>query len=191
MVDGDRSQAKLTSGGHKGTESEFGRCAEEWGIPLVTLSFEGHSMEHAGGEVVVLGDTELAQGDVSMTIVFQRLGRTFHRGKGIRRVIQSLYHIVSRGDALFVVGWVQPDDTVKGGTGWGVELAKFFNREISVFDQGTNQWMSFKEGHWQADEPVIPNRPFSATGTRNLSDAGRAAIRALFERSFGAPKESA
>jgi hypothetical protein len=41
-----------------------------------------------------------------------------------------------------------------------------------------------------ADEPKIADKPFAGTGTRNLTDSGRAAIRALFERTFGpAPKK--
>jgi len=178
----ERFRAKLISGGHKGTEAEFGRLAESFGVPVVTISFEGHKIEHAG-EVEVLSDVELAQGDISMDIVFARLGRTFHRGKGIRRVIQSMFHIVNRGDHLFVVGWIQPDGTVKGGTGWGVELAKFFNREISVFDQEKERWFSWTDNRWQEDTPTIPGRKFSATGTRRLTDAGREAIRELFKRS--------
>jgi len=177
----DRSKARLISGGHKGTEAEFGRCAEQHGIPEVTISFEGHVMERESN-VVVLSDAELQEGDVSMAFVFRRLGRTFHRGKGIRRVIQSMFQIVNRGDHMFAVGWIQPDGTIKGGTGWGVELAKFFNRPVSVFDQDKERWFTWRHGEWEEDEPVIPNGPFSATGTRNLTPAGRAAIQALFER---------
>ncbi|MEM9595280.1 MAG: hypothetical protein AAGD06_13490 [Acidobacteriota bacterium] len=180
----ERFKARLISGGHKGAEAEFGRMAELWQIPETTLSYEGHSMERSG-EVEVLGDAELARGDVSMEIVFERLGRRFHRGKGIRRVIQSMFHVVRRGDHLFAVGWIQEDGTVKGGTGWGVELAKFFNRDISVFDQDKERWFDWTGGEWQGSEPTIPDRAFSATGTRSLNDAGRAAIRQLFERSFG------
>ena len=180
----ERFRAQLISGGHKGTEAEFGRNAERYGIPEVTLSYEGHKMERSG-EVEVLNDADLARGDVSMDIVFQRLGRKFHRGKGIRRVIQSMFHIVNRGDHVFVVGWIQDDDTVKGGTGWGVELAKLFNRHVSVFDQEKKGWFTWEDGQWKAEEPVIPQRPFSATGTRNLSDEGKKAIAELFDRSFG------
>ncbi len=180
----ERHQARLISGGHKGTEAEFGRNAKLWQIDETTLSYEGHSLERAG-ELEVLNDADLARGDVSMEIVCQRLGRRFARGKGILRVIQSMFHVVTRGDHLFAVGWIHDDATVKGGTGWGVELAKFFNREVSVFDQDKERWFTWIDGHWREDEPTIPERPFSATGTRSLTDAGRAAIKDLFERSFG------
>ena len=177
-------ETRLFCGGHKGAEAEFGRTAERWNIPETTFTFEGHRMEHSG-EVQLLDDAALARGDVSMDFVFANLGRTFHRGKGIRRVIQSIFHVVTNGDEVFAIGWIQPDDHVKGGTGWGVELAKFFNRPVSVFDQDKGRWYSWIDGHWQESEPKISAGPFAATGTRHLTDAGRAAIHDLFERSFG------
>ena len=179
--------AKLISGGHKGTEAEFGRNAERWGIDELTLSYEGHKMERAE-QIEVLDDAELARGNVSMEIVSTRLGRRFHRREEIRRVVQSMFHVVSRGDHLFTVGWIQDDGTVKGGTGWGVELAKFFHRQLHVFDQDKERWFVWEGGSFKEDaEPTIPDRPFSATGTRNLTEAGSNAIRELFERSFGPP----
>ncbi len=179
-------KARLISGGHKGTEAEFSRNAELWQIADTTLSYDGHVMEHSG-QVEVLSDEDLGRGDVSMEIVFQRLGRRFAHRDAVRRVIQSMFHVVTRGDHLFAVGWIQSDGTIKGGTGWGVELAKFFNRAVSVFDQEQERWFTWRDGRWQEDEPEIPDHPFSATGTRNLTDAGCEAIRDLFERSFGPP----
>ncbi|MDH3402886.1 MAG: hypothetical protein OES32_06020 [Acidobacteriota bacterium] len=180
----EKHKARLVSGGHRGAEAEFGRAAALWNIPETTFTFEGHVMEHSG-EVETLSEADLARGDVSMDFVFANLRREFHRGKGIRRVIQSMFHVVTRGDELFAVGWILPDDHVKGGTGWGVELAKFFHRKVSVFDQDKRRWYTWIGGSWQESDPVIPNGPFAATGTRNLTDDGRTAIHELFERSFG------
>ncbi len=184
----ERFNAKLISGGHKGTEAEFGKNAELWHIPEVTLSYEGHVMERPVN-VEVLSDDDLREGHVSMEIVFKRLGRRFAHRQQIRRVIQSMFHVVTRGHHLFAVGWIQPDGTVKGGTGWGVELAKFFNRPLSVFDQGKERWFNWSGKDWQEADAMLPDKPFSATGTRNLTEAGRTAVRELFERSYGAPSE--
>ena len=186
----DRHKTLLLSGGHKGTEAEFGRAAVRWGVPEITYSFAGHKMEWSR-DVRVLSPQELAKGDVSMEIVSQHMGRNYTQLEMVRRVIQSMYHIVVNSYQVFAVGWIQPDKTVMGGTGWGVELAKFFNRPISVFDQGhaAGAWFTWRDGAWVADSPQILERPFAATGTRRLSEAGRAAITALFERSFGAPPE--
>lgn len=180
----DRDRTFLLSGGHKGAEAEFGRSAEAWGIPEVTYSFEGHVMEWSK-DVRVLTAEELARGDVSMEIVSQRLGRSYTSIEYVRTVIQSLFHMVVDAYQVFVIGVIKPDGTVEGGTGWGVELARFFNRPVSVFDQAKGRWFTWKGTEWVEDEPVIGKRPFAGTGTRNLTDAGRAAIRGLFERSFG------
>ncbi len=184
----DRSRALMYSGGHKGTEAEFGRCAERFQIREVTFSFKGHQMEWSR-DVRMLSEDELRKGDVSMEIVSARLGRTYTRLDAVRRVVQSMFHIVTNSWQHFAVGWIQPDKTVRGGTGWGVELAKFFNRRVSVFDQAQEHWYTWNGTDWQRDLPLIGEKPFSATGTRHLNDAGRAAIHALFERSFGPAPE--
>ena len=71
-------------------------------------------------------------------------------------------------------------------TGWAVELGKLFNRPLSVYDQERNQWYSWKENAWVEDLPKIEHPTFVGTGTRNLTDSGRDAIRDLFTRSFSA-----
>ncbi len=181
----DRNQAILYCGGHKGAEAEFGRCAERWGVRQVTLSYDGHVMEFSK-DVRLLSADDMLKGDISMEIVSKRLGRTYTSLDQVRKVCQLLFHMVSNSYAVFAIGWIQGDDTVQGGTGWGVELARFFNRPVSVFDQARHAWFTWKDGRWTPDSPVIPERPFAATGTRKLTDEGRAAVSALFERSFGA-----
>jgi len=177
------SKPTLISGGHKGAEAEFGRAAKRHGVEQTTLSFDGHDMEWPVN-VRVLTPEELAKGDVSMEIVCRRMGRTYHHPGKVRSVVQSIFHMVNDAYQVFAIGWIQPDDTVKGGTGWAVELAKLFNRELYVFDQARHGWFAWRGGRWEPAQPTIGDRPFCGTGTRNLTDEGRAAIGALFERSF-------
>jgi hypothetical protein len=180
----DRSHITLYSGGHKGAESEFGRLAEQWGIQEVNFSFEGHAIERVRG-IRVLEPEELDKGNVSMEIVSARMGRKFAQANKIRKVIQTIFHMVNNGYHIVAVGWIQPDDTVKGGTGWAVELAKLFNRPVHVYDQDRNGWFAWKDNSWVAEMPSIEKNTFVGTGTRNLSDAGKSAIRDLFVTAFG------
>lgn len=179
----DPKQFTLYSGGHRGAEAEFGLQAQQWGVREVTYSFDGHAPERTRG-LVVLSPEELQKGDISMEIVSLRMGRTYARAEKIRKVIQSIFHMVNNGYQVFAVGWIQPDETVKGGTGWAVELAKLFNRPLSVFDQERRAWFTWKDKAWVADEPRITAPTFVGTGTRNLTDEGRRAVEALFDRSF-------
>ena len=180
----DSSKITLYSGGHKGAEAEFGRLAEAWHLNEVNISFEGHIPERVRG-VRVLNREELQKGDVSMEIVSKRMNRTYSSMEKIRKVIQSIFHMVNSGYHVIAVGWIQADNTVKGGTGWGVELAKLFNRPLSVYDQERKAWFSWEDNRWIESTPVIASDTFVGTGTRNLSDDGRRALRDLFTRSFG------
>ena len=183
----DRSQNILYSGGHRGTEAEFGKNAEQWGLSEVNFSFDGHACQRNRG-MTVLSPEELKKGDVSMEIVSGRMGRTYSKADKIRKVIQSIFHMVNNGYHVIAVGWIQPDNTVKGGTGWGVELAKLFNRPIGVYDQDRNSWFVWKDNTWVEETFVISGKTFVGTGTRNLTDKGSQAISDLFERSFGPAK---
>jgi len=86
-----------------------------------------------------------------------------------------------------VVGTIMEDKTVKGGTGWAVELAKLFNRPVSVYGQVRKQWYTWRDNDWQPDNPRIEHDTFVGSGTRNLSADGRHAIEQLFLDTFGKP----
>jgi len=184
----DCSHITMYSGGHRGAEAEFGKTAERWGIQEVTYSFEGHNIERRRG-LSFLTPEELDKGDVSMEIVSLRMGRTYAKAQKIRKVIQSIFHMVNKGFHVIAIGWVQPDGTVRGGTGWGVELAKLFNRPVHVFDQDKKVWFAWKDNTWVAETPVLRDDTFVGTGTRNLDDDGIRAIHDLFETSFGPAPE--
>ncbi|MCP4022744.1 MAG: hypothetical protein GY729_12945 [Desulfobacteraceae bacterium] len=173
----------LYSGGLRGAEETFGKCAQNYGINEINFSFEGHSCSR-NKNITLLSDEDLKKGDISMEIVSARMGRRYTQADKIRKVFQLIFHMVNKGFQVIAIGWIQSDKTVKGGTGWGVELAKFFNRPVSVFDQGTNKWYAWEKNEWVEDEPAISHKTFCGTGTRNLSAEGKNAIEDLFSRSF-------
>jgi hypothetical protein len=174
----------LYSGGAKGTEATFGQAAERKGNREVNFTFEGHRQERVIGNYL-LSPRELAAGDVSLVYVSRRLNRSYNAEGGvIRRVLQTLWHMVSRSQQVFVVGAIQEDGTVVGGTGWSVELARMWNKDLWVFDQDQDQWFQWSGDAWIAGEPTISSIHFCGTGTRYLKDTGKAAINALFARSF-------
>jgi hypothetical protein len=102
-----------------------------------------------------------------------------------KKVLQCIWHQVNNGQEIYVVGTIQPDATVKGGTGWGAEFAKLCNKPLFVFDQDKDGWFRWAGDVFEpALEPVIQHRHFTGTGTRFVKENGRAAIQALFARSF-------
>lgn len=174
----------LYSGGAAGAEAYFGRTAEKYGLQEVNYSFDQHQIERTRG-VRVLTSEELALKDVSLTYVSRIMNRQYTRAPLFRKVLQSICWQVGSGQEIFVVGSILPDNTAKGGTGWGAEFAKICNKPLWLFDQGKNQWFRWDKEFWTPDaEPIISAKHFAATGTRFLEGKGKAAIDALFARSF-------
>lgn len=178
----DPNNCTLYSGGLKGAEVAFGEAAEKCSVSEVIYTFEGHKLSREKN-CVVLSQDELERGDISMELASRMMNRTYYETEKIRKVLQTIFHIVNSGHQVFVVGSIQEDGSVKGGTGWAVELAKMFNRPLHVYDQGLEKWHTWRD-RWQEDTPLIKYDTVAGSGTRYLSDAGRAAIEKLFTDSF-------
>jgi hypothetical protein len=124
---------------------------------------------------------------VRFTYVSKRLHRTYNdRGGLIRGVLQTIWHMVARSQQVFVVGRIQDDGTVIGGTGWSVELARMWTRDLWVYDQDQAGWYRWEGTGFTPGTPVITAAHVCGTGTRYLDDGGRKAIAELFARSFDA-----
>jgi hypothetical protein len=90
---------------------------------------------------------------------------------------------------VFVIGTIQEDGTVRGGTGWGAELARLWKKPLYVYDQQRRGWFRWSGSAWEiANLPTIMSESFAGIGTQHLTDDGRKAIHDLFSRSFGEPK---
>lgn len=177
------SDCTLYSGGAQGSEAAFGEAAARHGLREVHFTFEGHKQGRTVG-ARLLTPRELEAGDVSLVYVSRRLHRTYSEHGLIRRVLQTLWHMVSRAQQVFVIGAIQEDGTVVGGTGWSVELARMWNRDLWVFDQERKGWFTWDGKRWVAGTPVIRSAYLCGTGTRYLEASGQEAIDDLFARSF-------
>jgi hypothetical protein len=184
----DPQRFRLVSGGSKGAEAEFGACAERWGLGEVNYSFDGHPARERDRGVVVLGERELRKGDFSLVYVSNRLSRELSEIPSIRNVLQTIWHQIINARQVFAIGVIQEDGTVRGGTGWGAELARLWHKPLFVFDQDQQHWFRWDGAQWTtAGQPTITSLAFAGIGTQHLTDVGREAIRGLFRRSFGDP----
>lgn len=175
----------MFSGAASGAEAEFGAAAERHGIEEVNFTFEGHNDARSRG-IRVLTHAELEKGDVSLGYVSRLMHRKYPDTPLFKKVLQSIWHQVNSGQEVYVVGRILDDGTVKGGTGWGAEFAKLCNKPLFVFDQDAGSWSQWNGEAWQScPDPKISHPHFTGTGTRFLSDGGKAAIEDLFRRSFG------
>lgn len=173
------------SGATNGAEAAFGAAAESYGIDEVNFTFDGHAIARQRGRRD-LTQAELRHGDVSLNYLSKLMHRQYPDTPLFRKVLQTIWHQVQNGQEVFVVGKINPDDTVTGGTGIAAEYARLFNKPVYVFDQPRSAWFRWNGDVWQdAGLPLIRQPLFCGTGTRFLEPNGRKAIEDLFDRSFG------
>src|SRR5580765_4994509 len=181
------SDSILFSGGAPGAEAEFGGSAERRGIEEVNFTFEGHKIARHRG-VRVLNHEELRAGDISLAYLGRLMHRSYTDSPTLRKVLQTLWYQVNNGQEIYVIGTILDDKTVRGGTGWGAEFAKWCNKPLHVFDQDKDSWFKWSADAWQklgtAAAPVITHPHCTGTGTRRLQDNAKRAIEQLFDRSF-------
>lgn len=174
----------LYSGGVNGAEAEFGLQAEKAGVQEVNFTYEGHKVKRTRG-IRYLTSEELLKGDVSLSYVSKLMNRSYRSGPLFKKVLQSIWHQINSADEVFVVGVIQDDGTVKGGTGWGAEFAKICNKPLYVFDQDGDSWFKWDGAKWKKPTTVkIKKNHFAGTGTRFLKPNGKKAIQELFKASF-------
>ena len=173
----------LYTSGATGAEEAFGKAAEKWAISEVNYSFEGH-IQSRKKHVKTLSESELSKGTVSLHYVSRKLRRSWSKTPLLKKVLQVIWHIVSNAEELFVVGTIQEDGTVHGGTGWSVELAQRWNKPTWVYDQDQEKWFIWMESEWKVGTPTIKSKCFAGSGTRFLRPAGKKAIEDLFTRSY-------
>src|SRR5438093_10672973 len=100
-----------------------------------------------------------------------------------RKVLQTIWHQVHNAQEIFVVGKINPDDTVTGGTGVAGEYAKILHKPLYVFDQERDRWFCWTGEGWRGeDDHIIRQRCFCGTWTRVRWPNDQAASEALIGR---------
>jgi hypothetical protein len=174
----------LHSGGAQGAESIFGEQAEKFGINEVNYSFDGHITNRSRG-IKILTEDELLKGDVSIDYVSRLMHRKYKETYVFKRILQTVFYQIFNSEQVFVVGNITEHQTVKGGTGWGAELAKILNRPLYVYDQDRLKWLTWTGKKWVViDRPSITKLNFAGTGTRYIKDGTQQEIENLFTGSF-------
>lgn len=175
----------LFSGGAMGSEEFFGKTAHDFGCKECNFTFKGHDQRRTECSAM-LNEKELSLGSTSLNYVARKLRRNWDRSLTMQKILQVLWHVVSHSEQVFIVGVIQPDNTVHGGTGWSVELAKRWHKPVWVYDQDQEDWFRWDGTQWKKDLPTIQSKTFAGSGTRFMSKPAQKAIQDLFERSFSA-----
>lgn len=196
------------SGGAPGSDTYWGKAAEQIGHQVIHFSFNGHKTMVSNP--VILSETILATADPYCIKANETLHRRYPpKSKNVQNLLRRNWFQVEATGSLYAishfdqadkvmalkpmaVGSSLPERTqVSGGTAWAVEL--FINRynretcECYVFDQIICYWFQWR-GEWvRIYQPPKPSGIYTGIGSRKLLPIGMLAIRVLMDDRFDKP----
>lgn len=170
------------SGGAVGSDSYWGSIGEKYGVKS---NHYYHGAKTPAGNVAIT-EEQFNEGKQKVLQANRTLNRRPDRYMDLlaRNWVQ-----VKNSDSIFAIGHLK-DGIVDGGTGWAVQMAIDAEKPVYVFDQERGEWFKNISGQWsRSDVPILtPN--FAGIGTRQLNDAGKRAIEAVYEKTFGQQQSS-
>ncbi len=178
------------SGGADGADLQWGMCAGMLGHMVIHWTFSGHRSKAPLAELVELSNEQLDEADAPCKAASVGIKRWFPpKSMFVKNLLRRNWFQVKDSERVYAVATLSEDGIVSGGTAWATQM--FIDRfggekcECYVFDQATEAWYQWggKGGFvsWEhlPDGPPAPHGVWAGIGSRELTLAGKAAIRAL------------
>jgi len=171
------------SGGAKGADLQWGMCAGKAGHQVIHWSFDGHRTNAPEAEVVRIPAETLAMADEYLEVANKTLKRHLSYNKPwIINLLRRNYFQVGNSQSCYAVSGIK-NGMVEGGTAWATQMYLDLHKdkpECYVFCQITNQWHAYVDSQWVViDAPPSPSGVWAGIGSRDLTKAGKDAIRKL------------
>lgn len=172
------------SGGAKGADLQWGMCAGSAGHSVIHWSFAGHRSQAPHAEIVELNEEQLQVADPFLEVANKTLMRRIPENPFSRNLLRRNYYQVAWSQSLYAVSTISSKtNKVEGGTAWAVQMFIDRGQELPcyVFDQASENWKSWDYAtlSWVFADPSKPSGLWAGVGSRELTLAGKTAIRNL------------
>ena len=191
------------SGGAIGSDTEWDVIGSEFGMVNNNHYYTGEK----GPKNAPLGNVDItdqpiaAEGARKVAQAAKEMWGYKYATMKDQRLIRN-WAQVANSDAVFAIGTLgKPGDiwkgdeksadprvllkyAVQGGTGYAVEMAIQAGKPVYLFDQQRNQWYKNINDEWsKSDVPTLTSN-FAGIGTREITEAGKQAIREVYEKTL-------
>jgi hypothetical protein len=169
------------SGGALGSDSLWDEIGREYGVV--------NHMHYYYGQKTPKGNIELTkeQLEEGWQHVLKANKTLNRRPEQYKNLLSRNWYQVKNADAVFAIGTFTNDMklTASGGTGWAVQMAIDSRKTVYLFDQDSNKWYLSEEGStfYETSTPILTFN-FAGIGTREINEAGKQAIRDVYEKTF-------
>ena len=193
----------IYSGGAIGIDEYAEQCAKECNMHMHVIVPPHHGRSKF---ITPLRPEDLDEAEPHLKEVAQRTGKHLFTPNTFSRHLQLRnYHIVKPATALYAFGYFQnltatcsiplQSDTVKGGTGWTVELAINQHKPVYFYNIPKKQWYQYKDSHcywdghqWLSDKGFLPmqgsptlHKHSAVVGSRHPTTETLAEVQRLFQ----------
>ena len=127
------------------------------GITDVSFVAETMAKEYGIGFQVAESTTDIEKANA----VIKKANETLQR-EPLRVVLQTLlqrkYQVIIQADTIFAFGHLERDcKTLRGGTGWCVQMALDMEKDVYVYDIESSTWFRAKENRFRVWlKPYLP-----------------------------------
>lgn len=170
----------MHSGGATGADNAWGVIGEKFGLDTNNIHhyYYGNRTPHGNHPITLEEYNEGVKAVAKANETLQRNNYSSYMNLLARNWMQ-----VKNADAVYAIAQnIRDNDKVDGGTGWAAQMAIDSRKPLFVYSQKEKKWYKWMQGTFKAIS-YIPKltKNFAGIGTRSLSDAGRIAIREVYQ----------
>ena len=178
------------SGGCPGSDMEWENQGLKYGVKTNAYSFGNHVQQSKNqckltAEELKEGATQAEKASLTLMRPWQYVSNKPY----VKNLISRNWFQVKNAECVYAIGKFIKNSTklVDGGTGWAVQMAVDNKKPIYLFEQNEKAWFLFDYDVGQFIKvdyvpTLTPN--FAGIGTREINEAGKAAIAEVYKETF-------
>lgn len=187
------------SGGAAGADIQWDIIGKEFGMVNNNHYYMGKETPHGNKEIT---NSDEIEGQQKVTIAARQMGRI----EATHQVRQSLlirnWSQVKYSEAVFAITTMLSIGSEmnygkkalirqgQGGTGYAIQMAINESKPVYVYDQIREEWYKNVNGEWAKSDVPILTKNFAGIGTRDINNAGKQAIRDVYEKTSRIPEST-
>jgi hypothetical protein len=174
------------SGGALGADSMFDTIGKEFGQTNHKHYYYGSKTPKGN---VLLTESQVKEGVVEMNKAAKILGKKPSKQSTINLLARNWFQVKNSSQVIAIAPIDSSMKFVEGGTGWAVAMAQANNKEINVFNLKNNSWYKWNGTTFIKSSVPALTKNFAGIGSRKITEAGKQAIRDVYETTFSQPTQ--
>jgi hypothetical protein len=175
----------IKTGNATGSDKEWVRIAKNNDINFKIVGFKEQNLD---SNAIIITNEELETALPHLIEANKQLQRHIPvTNLYNRRLLLRNWFIIKDTQMTLAFAPLKYDETVDGGTGWGVEFTKELQNDLFVLNTNNHKWYkyNYSSNKFEIQDPTYLCEKTACIGSRNITDTDRIYMRIPFMRHFG------